>query len=58
MCTKEYINEDLKNKSLFELNIKDSIPNRYIGYATLNNHINSFSTSKLIEIIEKDLTNC
>ena len=31
--TKEYINEAIKNKELFELKIKEKIPSRYIGIA-------------------------
>ena len=31
--TKEYINEAIKNKELFELNLKEKIPSRYIGIA-------------------------
>ena len=51
-----YINKDyskslLQNKELFELNIKEKIPSRYIGMVLSKNHIPSFSTRKLIEII-------
>ena len=53
ICTKEYIEKDLKNKKLFELNIKEKLPNRYIAIATLKNQIPNFSTKKLIEIIQK-----
>lgn len=53
-----YINKDyskslLQNKELFELNIKEKIPSRYIGMVLSKNHIPSFSTRKLIEIITK-----
>ena len=53
ICTKEYIDKDLKDKKLFELNIKEKLPKRYIAIATLNNQIPNFSTKKLIEIIKK-----
>lgn len=53
ICTKEYIEKDLKNKKLLELNIKEKLPNRYIAIATLKNQIPNFSTKKLIEIIQK-----
>ena len=52
--TKEYIKDLLKNKELFELKIKESIPSRYIGIALSKNHLPSFSTKKLIDIITKN----
>ena len=55
--TKKYIQKELKNKELYELNIKEKIPSRYIGIALSKNHLPSFSTKKLIEIIEKDKYN-
>lgn len=51
--TKDYIKKELKNKDLFEINLKEKIPSRYIGIATSNNHLPNFSTKKLIEIIKK-----
>lgn len=51
--TKEYINEAIKNKELFELKIKEKIPSRYVGIALSKNHVPNFSTKKLIEIITK-----
>ena len=51
--TKDYIKNYLDNKELFELNIKEKMPNRYIGIALSKNHIPNFSTKKLIEIINK-----
>ena len=51
-ATKEYIKEDLKNKKLYELKIKEKIPSRYVGIAISNNHIPNFSTKKLIDIIK------
>ena len=38
--TKEFIKEELENKELFELHIKEKIPNRYIGIAYIDNAIN------------------
>ena len=52
-ATKEYIKNNLKNKELYELKIKEKIPGRYIGIALSKNHIPSFSTRKLLEIINK-----
>ncbi len=50
-ATKEYLKEELKNKELFEIKLKEKIPGRYIGIALSKNHIPNFSTKKLIEII-------
>lgn len=52
-ATKEYIKEAIKNKELYELELKEKIPSRYIGIALSKNHIPNFSTKKLIEIITK-----
>ena len=49
--TKDYIKNELKNKELFVLNIKENIPKRSIGIATSKTHLPSFSAKKLIEII-------
>lgn len=51
--TKDYVKNELKTKQLYELKLKEKIPNRYIGIATSNNHLPNFSTKKLIEIITK-----
>ena len=51
--TKEYIKEEIKNKELYELKLKEKIPSRYIGIALSKNHVPNFSTKKLIEIITK-----
>ena len=53
LATKEYIQKELDNKELFILNIKEKIPNKYIGIALSKNHLPNFSTKKLIEIITK-----
>lgn len=50
-ATKEYIKDSIKNKELYELNIKEKIPSRYIGIALSKNHIPNFSTKKLVNII-------
>lgn len=52
-ATKEYIKQEIKNKELFELKVKEKIPSRYIGIALSKNHVPNFSTKKLIEIITK-----
>ena len=53
ICTKEYIENDLNNKTLFEIKLKEKLPERFIAIATLKNQITSFSTKKLIEIIKE-----
>lgn len=51
LTTKEYIKDELKNNSLFEIKLKDKLPNRYIGYATINNKVNNYCINELINII-------
>lgn len=51
--TKEYVEEEIRNGSLFELKIKEKIPSRDIGIALSKNHVPNFSTKKLMEIITK-----
>ena len=51
--TKEYVEDEIKNGSLFELKIKEKIPSRDIGIALSKNHVPNFSTKKLMEIITK-----
>lgn len=53
--TKEYIKSYLENKELYILNIKETIPQRYIGIVLSKNNLPSFSTKKLIELITKRL---
>ena len=50
-ATKDYIKDELNNKELFILDIKENIPKRSIGIVTSKTHLPSFSTKKLIEII-------
>jgi len=52
--TKEYIKNEINKKELYELDIKEKIPSRYIGIATSKNNLSNFSTKKLIDIIKKD----
>ena len=53
ICTKEYIEKELNTKELYEIKIKEKLPNRYIGIATLKNQTPNFSTKKFIEIIKQ-----
>lgn len=54
ISTKEYIEKDLDDKLLFEIKLKEKLPNRYIGVATLKNKTPNFSTKKFIQIIKED----
>ena len=56
-AVKEFIQKDVNERKIFTLNIKENIPERYIGYAISNKHLPSFSTKKLIEIITNKLDN-
>lgn len=51
---KEYIKDDLKNGKLFELDVEPKVPKRSIGIAMMANKPPSFSTRKLLEIIENE----
>lgn len=53
-ATKEFIEDELNNKTLYEIKIEPNIPKRYIGIATLDNKITNYSVNKLIEIINKN----
>lgn len=53
ISTKEYIDNDLNNKTLFEIKLKEKLPDRFIAIATLKNQITSFSAKRLIEIIKE-----
>lgn len=52
--TEDYIKDDLKTKKLYKLNIREKIPERFIGIALSKNNIPNFSTKKMIEIITKN----
>ncbi len=52
-ATKEYIQKEIENKKLFILDIKEEIPERYIGIALSKTHLPSFSAKKLVEFITK-----
>lgn len=52
-AVKEFIQKNLNEGKIFSLKIKETIPERYIGFAISNKHLPSFSTKKLIEIINK-----
>lgn len=50
-ATKDYIKEELDNKTLCELDIEPKIPKRHIGVAYSKKNNPSFSTKKLLELI-------
>lgn len=52
-ATKEYIKNELESKKLFEIDLVEKIPSRFIGIAISKTHLPSFSAKKLIEIIRK-----
>ena len=49
--TKEFAKEELENKFLYEIPIKETIPTRGLGIVLPKNMISSFSTKKLVEMI-------
>ena len=51
--TKEFAKDELDNKLLFEIPIKENIPSRGLGIVLPKNTISSFATQKLIELITK-----
>lgn len=51
--TKEFAKDELENKLLFEIPIKEKIPERGLGLVTPKNTISSFATQKLIDLILK-----
>ena len=52
--TKEFTKDELDNKQLFEIPIKEKIPERGLGIVLPKNTITSFATQKLIELIRKN----
>lgn len=52
-ATREYIQKELNNKELFELNINENISGRFVSIALYNKNIPNFCTKKLLEIILK-----
>lgn len=51
--TKEFIKDELDNKSLYEIKITPSIPKRTIVLATMDKKEPNYSVKKLIEMIKK-----
>lgn len=53
-ATKEFIKEELKNKTLYEIEVLPKVPKRYIGLATIDKKTPNYSVKKLIELIQKN----
>lgn len=51
LLTKNFIEDKLGN-TLYEINIKEKLPERTLGYAIKNGTIPSFTTTKFIEILK------
>lgn len=49
--TKEFVSDELKNKTLYEIKITPSIPKRKIIIATMSKKEPNYSVKKLIEMI-------
>lgn len=52
---KNFVEDDLKNGCLFEIDLEESIPSRKIGIVTLDNVPLSFAASKFISIMERSI---
>lgn len=50
-ATKEFIEEELKLKQLYEIEVIPKVPKRWVGIVTLKNSIPNYSALKLIEIM-------
>lgn len=51
--TLEYISKELENDELFILDLEEKIPSRFVGIGLSKNNVPSFSTKKLLEIVNK-----
>lgn len=50
-ATKEFIKEELENKSLYEIDVVPRVPKRFIGIATIDKSTPNYSVKKLIEMM-------
>lgn len=53
VATKQYIEKELNDEELYEIDTNIFLPKRKIGYIVLDNHIPTFSVKKLIEILKQ-----
>ena len=51
-ATKEFIEDDLKEKRLYEIKVTPKVPKREVGIVTLNKTIPNYSAKKLIELMQ------
>lgn len=54
-ATKEFIKDELENKTLYEIDVIPNVPKRYIGIAIMNQSIPNYSVKKIIDIMTKHL---
>ena len=52
-ATKEFIKNELNDKSLYEIKVTPKVPKRYIGIVTLNQSVPNYSAKKLIDMMLK-----
>ena len=52
-ATKEFIEDDLKEKRLYEIKVTPKVPKREVGIVTLNKSIPNYSAKKLIELMQR-----
>ena len=52
-ATKEFIENELKNKILYEIKVTPKVPKRFIGIATIDKKTPNYSVNKLIEMMTK-----
>ncbi len=52
-ATKEFIEDDLKEKRLYEIKVIPKVPKREVGIVTLSKTIPNYSSKKLIELMQR-----
>ena len=57
MVTKDFVKEELNNGSIFELNVKPKLDNRYIGLIYPLNKALRRSTKEFLKLLEKNCSN-
>ncbi len=53
-ATKEFVSQELKDKRLVEIKVKQVIPKRSIGVVTLNKTVPNYSVNKLIDMMKNE----
>lgn len=54
-ATKEFIKQELTNKTLYEIKVKPTIPKRFIGLVTINKKTPNYSVQKLMDMMIKSI---